>query len=96
MLAIDPATLPDRFTFGELFSQRVLVELRALHDGVAVAASEMSLFVCDVRRCGSLYARLLDRLVAPDAERQGAPVAYHPWFPVLEIGSDKAALYTRR
>jgi CRP-like cAMP-binding protein len=106
VLAIDPAddllSGPDRFTFDHLFSQRVLVELWANHDGVPVAGSEMSLLVCDLRRTGSLYARLLDRLVAPDTERQAEKarvanpgVAYHPWFPVLEIGSDKAALYTR-
>ena len=92
----------DPFTFGHLFCQRLLVELRGLDGDVPVAGSETSLLVCDLRRCGSLYARLLDRLVAPDTERQateaGVPnpgAAYHPWFPVLEIGSDKAALYTR-
>ena len=92
----------DPFTFGHLFSQRLLVELRALVDGVAVAGSEAELLVCDLRRCGSLYARLLERLVGPDTERQAEAAgvaspgrAYHPWFPVLQIGSDKAALYTR-
>ena len=33
--------------------------------------------------------------MAPDAARQGVDVAYHPWYPVLRIGADKAALYTR-
>ena len=106
VLAIDPAhdllDGADPFTFDELFCQRLRVELRGLDGDVPVAGSETSLLVCDLRRCGSLYARLLDRLVAPDTERQateaGVPnpgAAYHPWFPVLEIGSDKAALYTR-
>jgi CRP-like cAMP-binding protein len=92
----------DAFTFGHLFSQQVLVELRAMVAGVPVAASQASLLVCDLRRCGSLYKRLMDRLVAPDVERQavdagvpGPGAAYHPWFPVLAIGADKAALYTR-
>jgi CRP-like cAMP-binding protein len=92
----------DRFTFGHLFSQRLLVELRAGVDGGPVAGARSSVLVCDLRRCGSLYQRLLDRLVSPDTERQGARAgvaspgpAYHPWFPVLAIGSDKAALYTR-
>jgi CRP-like cAMP-binding protein len=92
----------DPFTFGHLFSQRVLVELRALEAGVPVAGSQASLTVCDLRRCGSLYGRLLTRLVAADTERQADEAdvanpgpAYHPWFPVLAIGSDKAALYTR-
>ncbi len=92
----------DPFTFGHLFSQRLRVELRALDAGVPVAGAEASLLVCDLRRCGSLYARLLDRLVAPDAARQADRAgvadpgpAYHPWFPVLRIGADKADLYTR-
>ena len=92
----------DPFTFGHLFSQQLLVELRALEGGVAVAGCQAPLLVCDLRRCGSLYARLLERLVAPDAERQAQAAgvrspgaAYHPWYPVLRIGADKAALYTR-
>ena len=92
----------DPFTFGHLFSQRLRVEVRRIEAGVAVAGEQASLLVCDLRRCGSLYARLLDRLVGPDAERQAAAAgvanpgpAYHPWFPVLRIGSDKAVLYTR-
>jgi CRP-like cAMP-binding protein len=92
----------DPFTFGHLFCQRVLVELRAMSGGVAVAGAQAPLLVCDLRRCGSLYARLLERLVTPDAEQQAAEAgvanpgpAYHPWYPVLGIGADKAALYTR-
>jgi len=83
------------FTFEQLFSQQLLVELHARVDSGPVATAQASVLVCDLRRCGSLYQRLLDRLVAPDAERQGAGAAHHPWFPVLAIGSDKAALYTR-
>ena len=58
--------------------------------------------VCDLRRFGSLYDRIVERIVKPDSERQARAAgvenpghAYHPWFPVLHIGSDKAALYTR-
>ena len=81
----------DRFTFEHQFSQRLRIELRA---GDEVATT--SLLVVDLRRCGSLYARLLERLVAPDTARQGdLDRAFHPWFPVLAIGSDKAELYTR-
>jgi len=92
----------DPFTFGHLFCQRLRVELEALDAGVPLAGAQASLLVCDLRRCGSLYERLLERLVVPDTERQAAAantvdpgVSYHPWFPVLKIGADKAALYTR-
>src|SRR5262249_35738651 len=53
--------------------------------------------VYDVQQFGTLYARIVDRLIKPDTERQapGLPHAYHPWFPVLLIGSYKAELYTR-
>ena len=92
----------DPFTFGHLFCQQVLVELRAVSVGAPVAAAQASLLVCDLRRCGSLYERLLERLVTPDMEQQATAAgvanpgpAYHPWFPVLQIGADKAALYTR-
>jgi CRP-like cAMP-binding protein len=56
-----------------------------------------TLDVYDVRKFGSLYARVVERAVIPDTARQqaGLPHAYHPWFPVLLIGSHKAELYTR-
>ena len=40
---------------------------------------------------------VVERVVIPDAARQqdGLSHAYHPWFPVLLIGSHKAELYTR-
>src|SRR5215211_3774452 len=87
---------------GQLFLQKVAVELRLLAGASCVSTARATLDVCDVRQLGSLYGRLLERLVEPDAERQAAAAglgnpgrAYHPWFPVLLIGSDKAALYTR-
>ena len=90
------------FTFEHHFSQQVDIELLACWNGVPVAGDRTSVLVCDLRRCGSLYRRLLDDLVVPDTERQAARAgvanpgpAYHPWYPVLVIGSEKAALYTR-
>jgi CRP-like cAMP-binding protein len=92
----------DPYGFGHLFLQRLAVELRLLDGATCLSTAATTLDVCDVRRLGSLYGRLLERLVEPDTERQAAAAgvanpgrAYHPWFPVLLIGSDKAALYTR-
>ena len=83
------------------FLRRAVVSLRATRDGVPIAVDETTLDVCDVSNLGSLYTRVLDRIVAPDTARQAAAArvsdpggAYHPWFPVLTIGGDKAALYT--
>src|SRR4051794_3689276 len=80
----------------------VAVQLRATEDGAPVATAHTTLDVCDFRRLGCLYDRVLDRLVKPDTQRQAAAAgvaeldhAYHPWFPVLLIGGDKARLYTR-
>lgn len=92
----------DPYTFGHLFAQHVRVELRVTEREVPVAGAEARLLVCDASRTGSLYRRLVERLVAPDTTRQasacGAPdpgVAFHPWYPVLEIGGNKAELYNR-
>lgn len=99
--------LPDRDLAGEDlgftagFLRRARVELRATQCGSVVSSDRACLDVCDVQVLGTLYRRIIDRVVAPDAARQaiaaGVPdpgPAYHPWFPVLTIGADKAALYT--
>jgi CRP-like cAMP-binding protein len=90
------------FTFMHCFSQLVDIELLACWHGVPVGGDRTSVLICDLRRCGSLYRRLLDDLVTPDTARQAAAAGvenpgpgYHPWYPVLVIGSEKAALYTR-
>jgi Cyclic nucleotide-binding domain len=92
----------DELGFAHAFLRRVAVELAATWDGVPVAGDRHWLDVCDVRNLGSLYRRVLDRVVAPDTTRQAADARvadpgpdYHPWFPVLTIGVDKADLYTR-
>ena len=92
----------DLYGFGHLFLQQLRVELRLLDGGEPVSTAETTLDVADVRRLGSLYDRVLEQVVSPDVARQAAAAgvacpgdAYHPWFPVLLIGTDKAALYTR-
>ncbi len=99
--------LPDRDLAGEDlgftagFLRRARVELRLTQGGSVVSSDHAWLHVCDVRVLGTLYRRIIDRVVAPDAARQalaaGVPdpgLTYHPWYPVLAIGADKAALYT--
>lgn len=108
VLALEPETdlWPggdfDPYDFDHLFLQKVNVDLRLLSGGSAVSAARATLDACDVRRLGTLYQRIADDLVRPDTARQASAAGvedpgpcYHPWFPVLLIGSDKAALYTR-
>lgn len=93
----------DRFTFEHLFAQQLRADLRlADATGLALGGAHGTLFVCDMTRVGSLYERLIERLVGPDTTRQAAVAgvadpgrAFHPWYPVLLIGGDKAALYGR-
>jgi CRP-like cAMP-binding protein len=92
----------DPFTFGHLFVQQVRAELILTRAGVPLSVSEAMFDVCDARRVGSLYHRVIERVIRADAalqaERGGFDTldpSHHPWFPVLLIGSDKADLYKR-
>ena len=74
------------------FSQTVTVTVR---HGEAQASTTVEVF--DLEQLGSLYERIVQRVVKPDTERQAPWLSYkvHPWFPVLAIGAYKAELYTR-
>lgn len=81
------------------FLRRMRVEIR-VEGGGSIASDEVWLDACDARNLGSLYRRMVDRLLTVDTARQareaGVPdpsVAYHPWYPVLKIGGEKADLY---
>ena len=95
----DLATLDLGFAVG--FLRSALVRVEVVHGGAVVDADETALDLCDVRNLGTLYDRVIERLVRPDTQRQARAAgvsdpgaAYHPWYPVLTIGGDKAALYT--
>lgn len=90
------------FTFGHLFTQKILVQICITSHQVPIASAHTWIDVCDMRRYGSLYQRIRDYLIKPDTMRQAQKAkidqleeAYHPWFPVLAIGSAKIALYTQ-
>jgi hypothetical protein len=98
-LAADTA---DPFTFGHLFSQVLHVHMRLTVRDIPIASAQTRIDVYDTPRFGSLYRHIVDCMIKPDTEKQAREAgleeldhAYHPWFPVLLIGSDKAALYTR-
>ena len=89
VLALDPdVDFAGDYSFARRWSRRVEVRADEASAGIDVY---------DVSSFGTLYQRIVDRLIKPDTERQvpGLSHAYHPWFPVLLIGSHKAELYTR-
>ncbi len=94
VFALTPDALEVEIPFTGL---RVDAEIRLTRDDAVEDVTHGSLDVYDVRKFGTLYARIVERLVIPDARRQldGLSHAYHPWFPVLLIGAHKAELYTR-
>jgi len=92
----------DPFTLAHLFHQKVRLTLSLRVDEELAGSDSLDVEIYDIGRSGSLYARLLDRLVAADTVTQAQKLGitdlhpgYHPWFPVLTIGMDKARLYLR-
>jgi CRP-like cAMP-binding protein len=92
----------DPYTFGHMFTQMLHVQLRVTRRQKPVASAHTWIDICDTRRFGSLYERIMERVIKPDVERQARKAgldtldyAYHPWFPVLLMGSDKVGLYER-
>lgn len=89
----------DPFTLFDHFHQRVRVELALVIDDAVASRGSQNLEVFDTGRFGSLYERLI-ALVARDTRTQAEALglgevdpSYHPWFPVLSIGTEKANLY---
>jgi hypothetical protein len=94
------ATETDPFSFGHAFHQKLEASLRLKRQGVVISAATTEVEIVDARRMGSLYQRVLERIVVVDTARQAkqhgvAEVSpkFHPWYPVLKIGSYKAELY---
>lgn len=92
----------DPFTFAHMFKQRLKIDVESYAAGLPVARRSTEVDVFDIARFGSLYDRMINRLVAADTQAQAAARrqsriyhAYHPWYPVLAIGLAKAKLYMR-
>lgn len=97
--ALFTAAGSEAFSFTHAFHRRIRIELTLYADGAACASDATEVELFDQSRLGSLYRRLLERLLPADVEAQsrehGAALAceHHPWFPVLAIGTEKARLY---
>lgn len=88
------------FGFGSLFFERFRLDLALERDGTTLATDAIELEIFDESAFGSLYARIATRLLPDDLRRQCAgrepiELGFHPWFPVLCIGVEKANLYMR-
>ena len=102
VLAIDPATLrPTGSHSANCSASGCLVELRGpprRRRGRGVRDVALRLRSPPLRvavRAASSTASSRPTRQAAEAGVANPGAAYHPWFPVLVIGSDKAALYTR-
>lgn len=94
--ALQRAAERGAFSFVHGYHRRMRVRLSLVRDGRAVASDEAMVEIFDLGHAGSLYQRIMERLVVPDAQAHGLRElgpAYHPWFPVLTIGADKARRY---
>lgn len=92
----------DLFTFGHLFHQKVRVEVGLIQGDVPISEESFEVELYDARRFGSLYERIVEKVIKPDTLRQAKEAgvlaidhSYHPWYPVLSIGKEKADLYMR-
>lgn len=88
-----------RYDFAQCFFRRVRVELTLHRNGQPLCRATAEVEVFDLSRLGSLYDRLREQLLPADtaAQARAADLAlrpqHHPFFPVLEIGTEKAGLY---
>ena len=88
-----------RFGFAQCFFRRVRIELTLSRNGQPLHRSGTEVEVFDLSRLGSLYDRLREQLLPADTAAQARATdlaltpQHHPWFPVLEIGTEKARLY---
>ncbi|WNG37998.1 cyclic nucleotide-binding domain-containing protein [Archangium violaceum] len=93
----------DPFGFESMFFERFRLQLDLVIDGVRAASDSFEFEIFDERGFGSLYERVATKLLPRDVERQlaaaglkhGLSTTYHPWFPVLCIGVEKANLYMK-
>jgi CRP-like cAMP-binding protein len=95
-----PIAPADWLGFASQFHQALRLVVEVEIDGLQVAAASHRFEIHNEELYGSLYQRLVDRLLPWDTARQAfavghavPPVAVHPWFPVLCIGMQKARLY---
>jgi hypothetical protein len=91
------------FGFRSMFFERFRLDLELEQGGTTIASDSFEFEVYDESRFGSLYSRIANELIPFDMQRQldeagvrePLSVAFHPWFPVLCIGMEKADLYMK-
>ena len=84
--------------FGSAFFERFRMRLDLEVGGTPVSADTHDFECYNLGGFGTFYRRMMERLLPLDMAQQGhaaMSVAYHPWFPVLGIGTHKADLYMK-
>ncbi len=93
----------DLFEFSSLFFENFKVQLDLEYEGVKVSSDQHFFEIYNEPLFGSLYKRVMDDLIGWDTTLQVEKantgreigIEYHPWFPVLCIGTEKANLYMK-
>lgn len=93
----------DLFDFASLFFERFKLQLDLQIEDAVVSSDYHYFEIYNESLFGSLYKRLMEGLLPWDLNIQLANVTssqeisidYHPWFPVLCIGTEKANLYMK-
>ena len=91
------------FGFEALFFESFTLRLNLEVDGVILASDQHIFEIFNDSLFGSLYERIINKLIPWDVKQQvnaklrrkKLPDSYHPWFPVLCIGMEKANLYMK-
>jgi len=91
------------FGFGAMFFERFRLDLALQVDGTTLASDAYTFEVYDDRGFGSLYQRIAELILPKDMAEQArqsrvagdVSTSFHPWFPVLCIGVEKANLYMK-
>ncbi|MEZ4896752.1 MAG: cyclic nucleotide-binding domain-containing protein [Saprospiraceae bacterium] len=93
----------DLFGFNSLFFERFKLQLDLHLEDVVVSSDYHYFEVYNETLFGSLYKRIIEKLLPWDLNIQlstaklehAIGIDYHPWFPVLCIGTEKANLYMK-
>lgn len=87
----------NQFSFENLFSQQLQALLEIKHEHVLLSSDKFFVDLFNCSESDNLYKRIINTIIKPDTLKQTKDptihFSYHPLFPVLSIGLEKALLY---